>query len=282
MSNEPMIPLNEMKEMASAVCKSGLFAMTTPEAALTLMLICQSEGLHPMQALKRYHIIKGRPSMRADAMLAEFQRGGGAVEWIERTDESCKAKFSHAQGGTVEICWTMEQAKKAGLTANDTWRRYPRQMLTARTISEGVRTVLPGVIAGIYTPEEISDFDTEAPKMKKATPKEPAPEPTPTEKAKALCAKIAEEREKPAEFEPEDATVIPEPAPEAKAAERPISAKQVADELKKIRELAISAGAANREEIRALIAGIINRDIETATSLSDAERKQAIEALEAM
>jgi hypothetical protein len=31
-------------------------------------------------------------------------------------------------------------------------------MLTARVISEGVRTVLPAVVTGVYTPEEVSDF----------------------------------------------------------------------------------------------------------------------------
>ena len=32
-------------------------------------------------------------------------------------------------------------------------------MLRARVISEGIRTVYPGVAVGIYTPEEVNDFD---------------------------------------------------------------------------------------------------------------------------
>lgn len=153
-----VIPQQELKEIASAACKSGLFPMPNPESAFMLMLICQSEGLHPVQALKRYHVIKGRPTMRSDAMQAEFQRAGGKIEWIERTDKIVKAKFSHASGGTVEVEWTLEMAKNAGLTGKDVWKQFPRQMLTARVISEGVRTILPGIVTGIYTPEEIQDL----------------------------------------------------------------------------------------------------------------------------
>src|SRR5207253_3013162 len=48
-----------------------------------------------------------------------------------------------------------------GLAGKDNWKNYPRQMLTARVISEGIRTVLPGVVAGVYTPEENQDFAPE-------------------------------------------------------------------------------------------------------------------------
>jgi hypothetical protein len=52
-----------------------------------------------------------------------------------------------------------DRTKAAGLTGKQTWKQYPRQMLRARVISEGIRTVYPGVAVGIYTPEEVNDFD---------------------------------------------------------------------------------------------------------------------------
>ena len=39
------------------------------------------------------------------------------------------------------------------------WHKYPRQMLRARVISEGIRAVYPGGCSGFYTPEEVADFD---------------------------------------------------------------------------------------------------------------------------
>lgn len=148
----------EMQKLAAAVAASKMFGMQTPEQALVLMALCRSEGKDPIQAVRQYHIINGRPALRADAMLAEFQARGGTVAWGERTNERVSATFRHSAGGEVLITWTLEDAKRAGLTGNPTWNKFPRQMLTARVISEGVRTVLPGVVAGIYTPEEVEAF----------------------------------------------------------------------------------------------------------------------------
>jgi hypothetical protein len=158
----PAFAFEALREMAHAMAKSGLLpGVTTPDAALALILLCQSEGLHPGAALRRYHIVKGRPSMRADAMHAEFQARGGIVRWLQSDDRVCRALFIHpihAPDG-LEIEWTLEKAQAAKLDS-EMWRKYPAAMLRARAISEGVRAVLPGVVAGIYTPEEASDFDS--------------------------------------------------------------------------------------------------------------------------
>ena len=157
--NAAGMTLEDMARLAQNVAASKLFGIQTAEQALTLMALCQAEGLHPMQAVRRYHLISvggvTRPSMRTDAMLAEFQARGGQVEWLERSHEVCTARFHHPSGGSVEVSWGIEDARRAGLLKNPTWTQYPRQMLTARVISEGVRTVLPGVCVGIYTPEEV-------------------------------------------------------------------------------------------------------------------------------
>jgi len=155
-----IIPISDMERMAQAVSKSGLFGIKQPEQALALMLIAQAEGLHPAAAARDYHLVQGRPALKADAMLARFQAAGGKVNWISYTDDEVKATFSHPAGGSVTLAWTIAQAKAAGLTNKDVWRQYPRAMLRARVISEGIRTVYPGVAVGVYTPEEISDFDT--------------------------------------------------------------------------------------------------------------------------
>jgi len=159
--------------MAVSVARSGLFGVKTPDQAMALMLIAQAEGLHPAIAARDYHVINGRPALRADAMLARFQAAGGKVEWGEYTDTRVVGKFSHPSGGSVEIAWTTKMAQDAGLTRNPTWKSYPRQMLRSRCISEGIRTVFPGVVVGTYTPEEVEDM-APAPRQ---TPPPPAPEP---------------------------------------------------------------------------------------------------------
>lgn len=152
-----VVPYADMERMALAVAKSKLFGMKTAEEALSLMLIAQAEGLHPATAARDFHVIQGRPCLKSDAMLARFQASGGRVEWLEYTDKRVCGKFSHPQGGSIEVDWTQERAKAAGLLNKDNWRSYPRQMLRARVISEGVRTVFPGANSGLYTVEEMTD-----------------------------------------------------------------------------------------------------------------------------
>jgi hypothetical protein len=158
-----LVPVDQIERMAVSVARSGLFGVKTPDQAMALMLIAQAEGLHPAIAARDYHVINGRPALRADAMLARFQAAGGKVEWGEYTDTKVVGKFSHPSGGSVEIAWTTKMAQDAGLTRNPTWKSYPRQMLRSRCISEGIRTVFPGVVVGTYTPEEVGDMEPREP-----------------------------------------------------------------------------------------------------------------------
>ena len=158
------VSVTDIEKMALAVAKSGLFGIRTPEQAVSLMLIAQAEGLHPAIAARDYHIIQGKPALRADAMLARFQQNGGKVEWTKYTDQAVAAKVSHPAGGSVEIEWTIQMAERAGLLSrNPTWKAYPRQMLRARVISEGIRTVFPNVAVGVYTAEEVADMVAASP-----------------------------------------------------------------------------------------------------------------------
>jgi hypothetical protein len=160
MSSE-LVPYSDLKEMAAQVVKGGLFpGIKTPEQAMTLFLVAQSEGLHPMTATMRYNIIQNRPAMKAEAMLASFMERGGTVDWTEYTDEAVTGVFKSAgvpKG--VSVRWTLKDVERAGLTRNPTWKSYPKQMLKARVASDGVRMCDPAVNQGRYTPEEVSEFE---------------------------------------------------------------------------------------------------------------------------
>jgi len=172
MSNEVAITQNtsivntfaDMERLANAIAKSRMFGLTTPEAALTLMAIANAEGRPAAIAAIDYHIINNKPCLKADAMLARFQQAGGKVEWHEYSDERAEATFTHPAGGSIKLSWDLDRAKRAEVMGNPTWKKYPRAMLRARTISEGIRTVYPGILNGMYAPEEIEDMQAERPK----------------------------------------------------------------------------------------------------------------------
>lgn len=163
MSNVPALQHNvsDIEKMARAFAVSNLFGITKPEQAIALCLIAQAEGRHPASAAQDYHIIQGKPAKKADAMLRDFLSSGGKVEWHTLDDRAADATFSHPAGGKVRITWDMERAKQAQLTT-PMWKKYPRQMLRSRTVSEGVRTVYPMATSGMYVPEEVQDFDAPA------------------------------------------------------------------------------------------------------------------------
>ena len=161
--NTQSVALGDMQVMASAIVKSGLFGMKTPDQALALMIVATAEGRHPGSVASDYHIIQGRASLKSDSMLARFQQSGGRVEWHDHTNEKVAATFSHPAGGSLRIDWDMARAKAAGLGGKDNWKSYPRQMLRARVISEGVRATFPAVLNGMYTPEEVGEFDAPRP-----------------------------------------------------------------------------------------------------------------------
>lgn len=221
MSNEIMnVDFNNIRNQAVAIVASGFCGFTKPEEVITLALVAQDEGRSIGAVARDYHLVKGRPTLKADAMLARFQAAGGRVQWTSLTDKKCAAKFTHDSCGTFELEWTIEMAKKAKLTDNPTWDKYPRAMLRARVISEGIRTALPACLSGVYTPEEARDmaFEEEqerlrrkpeqvhaevveepaapAPQLAPVVPAQTAkaaahaPQPTPEEKKKASLAKF--------------------------------------------------------------------------------------------
>ena len=156
MSN--LVPIGDIQTMAEVAAKSKMFGFKNTEEAMAIMLLCQAENLHPAIALRDFHVIQGRPALKADAMLARFQQAGGAVNWKVYEDEQVTGVFSHPQGGSLEVTWTLAKAKLIGIANKDNWRNYSRAMLRARCVSEGIRSVYPGCVVGVYTPEEVQDF----------------------------------------------------------------------------------------------------------------------------
>jgi hypothetical protein len=157
MSNE-LIPYDQMRQMSADVVTSGLFpSLKKPEQVMTLMMLCQAEGLPPIKALQQYHIINGTPSKKADTLLAEFKKNGGHVKITKYSDEIVEGEFKTPDGSELTANWTIERAKKAGLIGRENWIKYPRAMLRARLIAEMVTTLMPEIKVGIQVYEEVID-----------------------------------------------------------------------------------------------------------------------------
>jgi hypothetical protein len=201
-TNTAIVPIDILQRYADTFAKSAMFGAKTPEQAMSLLLLAQAEGVHPAIAMRDFDVIQGRPAKKAQAMHRSFLEAGGKIEWHERSDTKADATFSHPQGGQVRVAWDMERARKAGLSGKDMYAKYPRQMLAARAISEGCRTVYPAATSGLYVPEEFNDkfappeknmgaadvvedpdFTQEIPGVGNAAPQAPSSPTTPAEAA---------------------------------------------------------------------------------------------------
>ena len=135
MSN--LVPLQDITQMAEVAAGSKMFGFKNPQEAMAIMLLCQAENLHPAVAMRDYHVIQGRPALKADAMLARFQQAGGSVQWKDYTDEKVTGVFSHPSGGSLEVSWSLAQAKSIGIANKDNWKNYPRSHAQSKVCQRG-------------------------------------------------------------------------------------------------------------------------------------------------
>ena len=161
-------PMSAITDLGKLFHQSQIMGVSTPGDGAVLALTCMCEGITPLEFAKTYHIIKGRPSMKADAMSARFRQSGGKCRWINLGDEGkeARAEFSY-DGQTLEIAYTIDDAKKVmgkddkGKDRIDqpdsNWSKDRGAMLRARLITKAIRIIAPELIAGVYTPDELED-----------------------------------------------------------------------------------------------------------------------------
>lgn len=132
-----------------------------PHAIAAAILTGLEINMGPMEALREIHIVQGRPTLSAGAMLARAIRSGVRVEWLEASDKAARLKLTRGSV-SYEQSWTIEDAKRAQLLGKSgPWQTYPGAMLRARAISAAVRAFCPDVIGGggLYTPDEAEHIE---------------------------------------------------------------------------------------------------------------------------
>jgi hypothetical protein len=147
---------DDAERAAAAMARSGYFNDSREAAqALVKILAGQEMGFGAFSSMSGIHIIQGRPSIGANLMAAAVKRSGRYdYRVVEMTDKVCSIRFlQHGEDLGVST-FTLEDARKAGTKNLD---KFPRNMLFARAMSNGVRWYCPDVFNGsaVYTPEEL-------------------------------------------------------------------------------------------------------------------------------
>lgn len=155
-------PMEFVEKFGKVFWVTGAGGAKTKEEGELLALACLCERKTIFDINREFHLMDGKLSMRADAMLAGFRRIGGKHRWLKTDDNEAELELTYDGHVTVSR-YTIEDAKRAGLIKpKGNWEKSPRSMLRARACSEGVRMVAPEVVAGYYTPEENEDVAADA------------------------------------------------------------------------------------------------------------------------
>ena len=150
---------NDAWKLAQIVVKSRLApSIQTPEAAFVVLATGNELGLSPMQALRGIVAVKGKPTLYADTMVAVALQKPQCEYFkeVETTDSQSTWETKRVGSEPRRYTFTMADAKTAGLTGNDNYKKYPRRMLAARCKAFLARDVYPDLLLGLYTPEEMT------------------------------------------------------------------------------------------------------------------------------
>jgi len=159
MKNEIQImPVSDIMIMAKTFAESGMFTDAKAMGqAFVKIQAGQEIGIPPFAAMSGIHIIQGKPTIGA-GLIAATVKGSGKYDYKVdvMNDKICSVDFYQGKEKIGNSTFTIEDAKKA-LTKNID--KFPKNMLFARAISNGVKWYCPDVFSGpIYVPEEMPEI----------------------------------------------------------------------------------------------------------------------------
>jgi hypothetical protein len=180
--------IDEAYRLAVAFCKSGMVParFKSPEAVMTAMQYGIELGLKPLTAIRQIAVIHGNPCIYGDLPLS-LCYGSGKLESIQEFLIDTKGKPITLENlntlpfgavcrlkrkgdiAPIERIFTFEDAKRAGLVNNPTWKQYPQRMLTCRARSMALKDKFPDTLNGVaiaeydyhVLPDEAEDGEVE-------------------------------------------------------------------------------------------------------------------------
>lgn len=147
---------------------------STPEKAYLVMKRGKELGFKDLASFNLLTMIQGNLTLTANGIKVLLKMNG--CEWevtedgqylydeqgnfvdIRTTIKMAVPSKYNSQGctyHTLSYCWS--EAETAGLTGKSVWKSYPKDMLFNRCITRLARMVVPELLQGLYTNEELGD-----------------------------------------------------------------------------------------------------------------------------
>lgn len=167
-----------VKSLGNDIAKSQMFGCESVSQGNILALACVVSGRDPLSLPMEYHLMKGKLTLRADAMLGRLSSSGGKYEIIEHSpnaaevrmefkgrkfhqrftwEEAQQEPFVYEGKGIVKL---LKEGRREQLVLKDNYATPRRRMqqMWCRVVSDGVRVVAPELVTGVYTGEETADY----------------------------------------------------------------------------------------------------------------------------
>lgn len=152
------LSLQEIFSLGDVFAKSGFFSDTqSANQAIVKILAGQELGIAPFTAMKEISIHQGKLGFSAHLVAVLIKRSNRYSFKITQLDnQKCSIDFYEYGEKIDNSNFTIQDAQLAGLINKDVWKKYPRNLLFARALTNGARWYCPEVFNGsVYTPEEL-------------------------------------------------------------------------------------------------------------------------------
>lgn len=152
--------------LAKTIHNSRMFGQfPNPESVLAIIMTGRSMGLDAVTSLRGFDSIKGRVAPKAVTLIGQVKKSKTCryFKLLESTPDRA-AWETHRVGDPepTRLEYTIQEAGLAQLTGNDNWKKRPKTMLRWRCGVELARAVYPDVVAGLYSADEVEDFENVA------------------------------------------------------------------------------------------------------------------------
>jgi len=150
---------DDLRKFAVDAVKSGIYKdIKDASSAIVRIQMGREFGLGPAASLKSIQLIQGNPTFSAHFIAGLIKRSKPRYNYLPREYSKTKCVIEFFEDGASVGFWeyTLEEAKTAGLTDKDVWRKYPKSMLFCRALTAGARVFCPDLASfPFYTSEEL-------------------------------------------------------------------------------------------------------------------------------
>lgn len=153
--------LDKVFDMCKKLMATPHYRKLGEEGIHAIMAKAKALDISPFEALNGgFYCVQGRVGMSTEMMAALARQRGHSITQVENTDKICTLKGRRADNKDEWVCtFTQQDAERAGLWNQATWKKYPKVMLYNRCMSMLFRQLFPDLSLGAgYVKDELDEI----------------------------------------------------------------------------------------------------------------------------